>query len=418
MKRSRNSTPPWKKPGSLVWLAVSLGLSLWMVLSMPAGSPAGRGMGMRRSAEPVAAASARSGEHSSAGTPKKEHRKKRGEASPAGNAKKAQPAGAWERLADKADTFGSLFCMVGIAAFIGSVMESRHWHLIFARAMSWLTGLARMPRIVGLSMPTALFSNAAANGMLVSSHSEGRLSRSALIAGGMTNSYLSYLSHSIRVLYPVVGAVGIPGALYFAGQFGTGLLFVLGVLCWHRWKILSGRERALPEEAGAEEPPELREPLAWVPTARKAAGRVGRLLFRMLCVTVPLMLAIEWLMKTNIFAFWEKYVPEHVNRFFPVELMSVVAAQMGGLVNASLVAANLRSEGLIDSPQILLALLVGSAIGNPFRTLRRNLPSALGIFQAREAFTIVIGMQISRFVMTLLYISVVVLVMHYIIHDL
>ena len=45
---------------------------------------------------------------------------------------------------------------------------------------------------------------------------------------------------------------------------------------------------------------------------------------------------------------------------------------MGGLVQSSAVAANLRAEGLIDNAQILLAMLVGSAVGNPFRTRRRS----------------------------------------------
>lgn len=94
-----------------------------------------------------------------------------------------------------------------------------------------------------------------------------------------------------------------------------------------------------------------------------------------------------------------------MNRFFPAELVSVVAAQMGGLVQSSAVAANLRAEGLIDNAQILLAMLVGSAVGNPFRTLRRNLPSALGIFPVPVAFAIVIGMQLSRFVVTLVAIA-------------
>ena len=80
----------------------------------------------------------------------------------------------------------------------------------------------------------------------------------------------------------------------------------------------------------------------------KAAVRSLTLLFRMVCITVPLMLCIEWLLKNGAFNFWEQYVPDQVNRFFPAELVSVVAAQMGGLVQSSAVAANLRAEGLID----------------------------------------------------------------------
>ena len=63
---------------------------------------------------------------------------------------------------------------------------------------------------------------------------------------------------------------------------------------------------------------------------------------------------------------------------------------MGGLVQAAGVAANLRSHGMVTSSQILLAMLVASAIGNPIRALRRNLPSAMGIFPTRDALTIVV----------------------------
>ena len=78
-------------------------------------------------------------------------------------------------------------------------------------------------------MPTALCSNAAANSILVSSHADGHIRTSALIAGGMANSYLAYVSHSIRVMYPVLGAIGLPGALYFAAQFSGGFIVILGV---------------------------------------------------------------------------------------------------------------------------------------------------------------------------------------------
>lgn len=112
------------------------------------------------------------------------------------------------------------------------------------------------------------------------------------------------------------------------------------------------------------------------PCARRAL-RVLALVFRMLCLTIPLMIGVEWLMKNGLFSWWEEHVPDWVNRIFPAELMSIVAAQMGGLVQAAGVAANLRSHGMVTSSQILLAMLVASAIGNPIRALRRNLPSAM-----------------------------------------
>ncbi len=281
--------------------------------------------------------------------------------------------------------------------------------MVLARMMGKLTRMARLPEIVGLAMPTALCSNAAANSMLVSSHAEGRIPTSALIAGGMANSYLAYVSHSIRVMYPVIGAIGIPGVLYFAVQFSGGFIVLLCVLLWNRWRT-SGYS-----EFGAETLAEA-APRAWPASVRLAAVRSLTLLFRMVCITVPLMLGIEWLLKSGAFSFWEQYIPDQVTRFFPAELVSVVAAQMGGLVQSSAVAANLKAEGLIDNAQIVLAMLVGSAVGNPFRTLRRNLPSALGIFPVPVAFAIVLGMQLSRFLVTVIASAGVVALMHYILY--
>ena len=139
-----------------------------------------------------------------------------------------------EKIFAKMKTFGRLFAIVGIAAFLGGLMEARRWHMALARVMGKLARMARLPEIVGLAMPTALCSNAAANSILVSSHADGHIRTSALIAGGMANSYLAYVSHSIRVMYPVIGAIGLPGALYFAAQFSGGFIVILGVLLWNR----------------------------------------------------------------------------------------------------------------------------------------------------------------------------------------
>ena len=430
MKR-RTPPPPWKRPSRLLWFALAVAGSCWLILHMPADS---RRM---RAAPPVSAAL---DAHADAPEPSGASASRRAGPAPQAtpDARRAAPdvnpaapdaptalragearshgtrtahASDAEKIFMKLKTFGRLFAIVGLASFLGGLMEARRWHMALARLMGRLSRMARLPEIVGLAMPTALCSNAAANSILVSSHAEGRIRTSALIAGGMANSYLAYVSHSIRVMYPVLGAIGLPGALYFAAQFSGGFLVILGVLLWNRWYVSGHGDTPV---SGI--PPADEAPLGWPSAVGKAAVRSLTLLFRMVCITVPLMLCIEWLLKNGAFNFWEQYVPDQVNRFFPAELVSVVAAQMGGLVQSSAVAANLRAEGLIDNAQILLAMLVGSAVGNPFRTLRRNLPSALGIFPVPVAFAIVIGMQLSRFVVTLVAIAGVIAFMHYVLY--
>lgn len=158
----------------------------------------------------------------------------------------------------KLETFGRLFAIVGIAAFCGGLMEARQWHMVLALLMGRLTRMARLPEIVGLAMPTALCSNAAANSILVSSHAEGQIRTSALIAGGMMNSYLAYISHSIRVMFPVIGAIGLPGVLYFGMQFTGGFLVLLCILLWNRWYVSRHGESPCATESGSTS-----QPLAW-----------------------------------------------------------------------------------------------------------------------------------------------------------
>ena len=416
MKRGRRPLPPpWRRPSRILWFVLAVIGACWLTLHMPeshmmrqkpeqngTSAPTSR---MHRPAPVSESMDADVGEDAvtSSGPTKMD--------TAAPRMKRHAPLTPAEKIFAKMKTFGRLFAIVGIAAFLGGLMETRRWHMVLARVMGKLARMARLPEIVGLAMPTALCSNAAANSILVSSHADGHIRTSALIAGGMANSYLAYVSHSIRVMYPVLGAIGLPGALYFAVQFSGGFMVILGVLLWNRWYVSGHGDTPV---SGI--PPVDEAPLGWPSAVGKAAVRSLTLLFRMVCITVPLMLCIEWLLKNGAFNFWEQYVPDQVNRFFPAELVSVVAAQMGGLVQSSAVAANLRAEGLIDNAQILLAMLVGSAVGNPFRTLRRNLPSALGIFPVPVAFAIVIGMQLSRFVVTLVAIAGVIAFMHYVLY--
>ncbi len=410
-------TPPWKRPSRVIWFVFSLCAACWLTVNMPPSSS-------MRSTTPsssntvvtereVIIADGNEQTHQleqNNAVDEKEQQDQVNNESPVAEKPKKQVS-AWDALLTKAEYFARLFCMVGFAAFLGGLMETRHWHLLLAKVMGKLTRMARLPDIVGLAMPTALFSNAAANSILVNSHAEGQIRTSALIAGGMANSYLAYVSHSLRVMYPVVAAIGLPGILYFTVQFSGGLLVILGVMCWNRWRV------GEPHPTSVANMPEFnRQPDPWSTALKKSTIRALTLLFRMICITVPLMVGVEWLLKNGTFDFWEQYVPAQVSRFFPPELISVVVAQMGGLIQSSAVSANLREVGLIDNAQILLVMLIGSAVGNPIRTLRRNLPSAMAIFPPKVACIIVFGMQFSRFATTLLSSCGVIAFMHFVLY--
>ena len=291
--KARSSIPPWKRPGWVLWFVLAAVCSCWFILHMPVDS--------RRMRDAPTTATQTADASPARGTP--------GGVLP--TQASGQPSDA-ERIFMKLETFGRLFAIVGIAAFCGGLMEARQWHMVLALLMGRLTRMARLPEIVGLAMPTALCSNAAANSILVSSHAEGQIRTSALIAGGMMNSYLAYISHSIRVMFPVIGAIGLPGVLYFGMQFTGGFLVLLCILLWNRWYVSRHGESPCATESGSTS-----QPLAWPHAISKAAIRSFSLLFRMACMTVPLMLGIEWLLKNGVLDFWETALPHAVTELFP-----------------------------------------------------------------------------------------------------
>ena len=136
----------------------------------------------------------------------------------------------------------------------------------------------------------------------------------------------------------------------------------------------------------------------WNKTLRKGVLRALSLLFRLSCVSVPMILAMEWIIRSGALDFWDQMMPQIVSQFIPEQLLTIMAAQIGGLIQSATVSAGLLAEHLITGPQVLLAMLISSAASNPIRTLRRNLPTALAIFPMRTALIIVLGMQLARFI--------------------
>lgn len=407
MKPSKHKkVEPWKSKKHILWLSISLIASCFMMVQLASSNVANPRM--PKSETHVSGTNKQTSPSTKSAIPTSSSEKKQ-------HVRKAKHQAAnksyAEKLTTRLESIGWLLFMVSIATLIGSLIEARRWHLIFGYVLGKFTRFMRLPHMVSLAMPIALYSGPAANSMLVTGHENGKISHSALIAGGMANSFLSYLSHSLRVVYPVVGAIGIAGVCYFIGQFGLGFLFIVSVLLWNRRRLIKKENNEPYQEE--EEPASAISVLSWGKAFKLGGSRVARLLFKMMCLTVPIMLFIELLTQRGLFQFWENHAPEWVQKVFPSELIGIVLAQLGGLVQSASVASELYNQGAVTYSQILLAMFVGSMMGNPIRTMRRNLPSALGIFQAKDAITIVVGMQTSRFISTVILIVITSLYIHY-----
>lgn len=311
--------------------------------------------------------------------------------------KMSAPKSDFDKIITKLKSISRLLLMVAIASFIGALMEARCWYRYFGASLVKLTQKAHLPEIIGLAMPIALYSSIGANSMLIASHEKGEIKTSALITGGMANSYLAHFSHSVRVMYPVIALVGIAGIGFFTIQLTGGFLLVLTAFYIHK-KLNSFNNI----KNTVQNTIELKEPKSWEQSIKQSLLRTCAILFRMVYITIPFMLGTEWIIKSGLLDFWEEAIPYQVAKYFPAELIAIVIAQIGGLIQSASVGANLLAENMVNHAQILLAMLVASAVGNPLRTLRRNLPTALGIFPVKVACTIVFSMQFARFFITIL----------------
>ncbi len=308
-----------------------------------------------------------------------------------------------------------LLLLVGLATFIGTVFEIRNWVGLVTALFKPLIGFARLPQVVGGTMITALFSNYAASGMLAGLFDEGRITRFEMRVGAMCNSYVAYLSHSFRIMYPVIGALGLVGVYYFGLMFGAGLVITLTAVTACRFRpsaaiskssaVLAAGD-AVSDAAGSGY--EKREPLTWRETMSKAWGRSREILLRVFWITVPLYVGARFLNELGVFQMWREFLPQVAAPFFPPEVLAIMMAQFGGLVSAAGVAFELHNHAGLSSAHILLALFAGNLVSFPLRVIRRNLPTAMGIFAPRDGFFIVMVMQMGRLLFVVLYIAVLI----------
>ena len=156
MKRGRRPLPPpWKRPSRILWFVLAVIGACWLTLHMPeshmmrqkpeqngTSAPTSR---MHRSAPVSEAMDADVGEDAvtSSGPTKMD--------TAAPRMKRHAPLTPAEKIFAKMKTFGRLFAIVGIAAFLGGLMEARRWHMALARVMGKLARMARLPEIMAFS---------------------------------------------------------------------------------------------------------------------------------------------------------------------------------------------------------------------------------------------------------------------------
>ena len=305
-----------------------------------------------------------------------------------------------------------MFMLVGVASFIGAVIEYRAWTRFVAFIALPIMKFGRLPSISAVSFITALFSQNAANTLISNSYQEGNMSHRQMFISALCNSFPAMVSHSMRIVFPLLSLIGMAGVWYYSFTFGVGAVMTACFLLISR--ILSVRDerennQATESENKSEDSVEaatniekrITERYSWKEVIKKSFHRTYRTLLRLLYITTPIYLLVIYMAKHHMFDFWNKITPDSMQHVLTPEMMTVFSARIGGLLNAASVASEFLNQNKIEIWQIVVAFMIGNIITNPIRTVRRNLPMTMGIFPKTDGLLIVLILQSLRMITTL-----------------
>ncbi|MFA6294497.1 MAG: hypothetical protein WC637_22085 [Victivallales bacterium] len=290
---------------------------------------------------------------------------------------------------------------VATGAFAANVLESRNWTGFISLLTRPILRFSRLPGLCGVSFATAFFSNNAAGSMIATAHAEGKITRKEMFICAITNSFPAKSKHMLRPSVVIIPLLGFTAIAYLAIQLILELLQVLLVFSFGRRKTA---------DSAYDYEPVKKEVPTWNETVGKSLKATGKILIRVILITLPIFIFVAYLGDKGVFRKLEKKIPQDLQTVLSPEIIAIMSSKMGGLVSSATVAAKMGRDGKVTMLQILIALMAANLITIPFSALRRNLPTALGIFPKRDGAWIVGITQGLRFMFNSMALAILVII--------
>ncbi len=282
-----------------------------------------------------------------------------------------------------------------IGTAIGTIFECRNGTKYLKTLTKPLLKYSNLPAICGTAFLTAFVSNIAASGMLAGAYSDKQITRRQMISGAIINSFPAYATIMLLVmfiLFPMIGRIAI---IYAALVILLDLIRVFVIISII--KLFSNRSKF--EHIYKFEQP---DPTSWNDTFKKIKKRTLKVCKRFILWGIPLYLLAILLSHTGIFNEINQYIPKIVRDIFPSGVITIIIAKLGGLTTAATVAMGMLQVSKITTSQVLLAFFAGNIFDIPLRTVKHNLPIALGIFPEKSGLWIVLISESTRMLMSIL----------------
>lgn len=283
-----------------------------------------------------------------------------------------------------------LMFFVSVGLFVGILIETLNWTRYVAVLASPLARFGRLKDISAASFSMAFFSGLTANNMLAEAYDKGQLSDKELVFSNLFNSFPTFCLHLPSLYGLIIGYFAFSpqtGWTYVVLTAGAALIRTTSIVLVGHFVLPPLPEGCVPcrlEEA--EEKRVKIHPLA------RALARFRKRLPRIAYITVPIFTIIFFAKQLGLFHWIEHSLGDtlFIFTFLPPEAIGVIAVYVLGEIHGGLAtAAGLLSDGILDSGQVILALLVANFLSSPMRAFRHQFPYYAGIFRPKMALKLI-----------------------------
>jgi hypothetical protein len=122
---------------------------------------------------------------------------------------------------------------------------------------------------------------------------------------------------------------------------------------------------------------------------------------KIICFTVPIYTVIFFIQRSGGFVVLEQFMTDYIGflTWLHPQSIGIIVLHLAAEFTAGLaVAGALLDSGIMQSRDVVLALLVGNVLSSPVRAIRHQLPYYTGIFPAKIAMELIVYNQSFRFI--------------------
>jgi hypothetical protein len=285
-----------------------------------------------------------------------------------------------------------LIFFISVGLIIGNLIEAMNWTHHVARLTTPIIQRSHLSETAGAGFSISFFSAVSANTMLSEAFDQGRISKKELVLANLFNSLPTYFLHMPTLFFLAVPLLKSTALIYVGITFIAALLRSSLILVISRI-ILPPRQQGCitcklqPREHGVKK--------AVISSWKRFKRRIKKILF----FTVPIYTVVFVMQQTGLFGRLEAGMAEHISflSWLAPQSLGIVALQLAAEISAGMAAAAaLLDNQVLQSREVVLALLAGNVLSTPMRAFRHQFPFYAGIFQPRLATELIFYNQLFR----------------------